>query len=172
MVFLLLLQALWFIAPAYVANGFPPMVRGRRSLDLGKKLGRHPVFGAGKTFEGTAGGILAGLLFGFLQISYQSQLPQELGLAEMSLPLVFALSIGAIVGDLIGAFIKRRMGMKRGEPALFLDQLDFLLASVLLAGFFYVPSKEIILTLFILTPPAHWLTNYMAYRLKIKKTPW
>ncbi len=172
MVLLLLLQAFWFIFPAYVANGFPPVVRGKKPLDFGKKLGKQRVFGDGKTFEGTIGGILAGIVVGWLQMALQSQLPQELGLVQFTLPLIVALSIGAIFGDLVGAFIKRRMGMKRGHPAWLLDQLDFLTVSILAASLFYRPSVEIILTLFLLTPPIHWLTNYIAYKAKIKKTPW
>ena len=172
MVLLLLLQALWFIAPAYVANGFPPVVRGKKPLDFRKKLGKQRVFGDGKTFEGTIGGILAGIFVGLVQITYQSQLPPELGLLHFTLPIVVALSIGAIFGDLIGAFIKRRMGMPRGHPAWLLDQLDFLTVSILAVSIFYKPSADIILTLFLLTPPIHWLTNYIAYKAKIKKTPW
>lgn len=169
---LLLLQAFWFIAPAYVANGFPPVVRGKRPLDFGKNLGNYRLLGDGKTFEGTLLGIIAGILVGALQVAYQSQIPQEFGLAEMTLPLAAALSIGAIAGDLIGAFIKRRLGMKRGEPALLLDQLDFLIAALLAASIFYRPGIGIILVLVVLTPPIHWLTNYVAYRASIKKTPW
>ncbi len=172
MVLLLLLQAFWFIAPAYVANGFPPVVRGKKPLDFGKNIGKYRLLGAGKTFEGTVGGILAGIFIGLVQITFQSMLPQELELTQMSLPIVIALSIGAILGDLIGAFIKRRFGMPRGHPAWLLDQLDFLVVSVLAASLFYKPPVEIILTLFLLTPPIHWLTNYTAYKAKIKKTPW
>lgn len=172
MVFLLVLQALWLIAPAYIANGFPPVVRGKRPLDSGRYLGKNRLFGDGKTVEGTIGGVLAGVLAGWLQVSYQNQIPADLGLAEMTLPLVVALSAGAIFGDLAGAFVKRRMGIRRGDPALLLDQLDFLVVALLAAGLFYAPEKEVIIALFLLTPPIHWLTNFFAYRLKIKKTPW
>lgn len=169
---LFLLQALWFIAPAYVANGSPPAIRGKKPLDFGRRLGRNRLLGDGKTFEGTAGGILAGIFIGWLQMSYQSHLPPGLGLAAMTWPLVMALSAGAIAGDIIGAFMKRRLSIKRGDPVILLDQLDFLAVSLLAAGFFYLPETAVLVALFILTPPIHWATNYIAYRAKIKQTPW
>src|SRR3989338_2415348 len=131
---LFILQALWFIFPAYVANASPVVIRGRKPLDFGKNLGKHRILGDGKTFEGTIGGIAFGVLTGAVQI-YLLQFIPNLGLPEHTIPLIIALSTGAIIGDIIGAFIKRRLGVERGHPALLLDQLDFLLAALLFASF-------------------------------------
>lgn len=168
----LILQSLWLIAPAYVANGFPPVVRGKKPLDFGKNLGRNRLLGDGKTFEGTIFGIIAGVSAGFLQMSVQGQISPELGLAKMTLPLAFALSSGAIVGDIAGAFVKRRAGIKRGDPAILLDQLDFLVVALLFAGFLVNLPLGIAAALLIITPPVHLFTNFIAYKAKIKKTPW
>ena len=172
MVWKLVLQALWFIAPAYAANGVPPVLKGRMPLDFGKSLGKYRFLGDGKTFEGTIGGILAGIAVGSIQIFYQTRLPQDLGLVELNFPIVAALSIGAIFGDIVAAFIKRRLGMERGQPAFLLDQLDFVVGSVVAASLFYRPPTELLITLLVMTPPLHWLTNFLAYKIKIKKTPW
>ncbi len=38
----------------------------------------------------------------------------------------FLMAFGGLIGDLIGSFIKRRSGIERGHPFIFLDQLGFL----------------------------------------------
>ena len=171
---LLLIQALWFILPAYAANAFPPLLKGRRPLDFGKKIRKHRILGDGKTIEGTVGGILFGFFIGLIQIYVQGFIPAEwgLGLIEMSLPLILLLSMGAVIGDILGAFTKRRFNIRRGEPAPLLDQLDFLVFAILFANFILSMRIEIIIVLLIITPPIHWVTNLVGYIASIKKTPW
>lgn len=171
---LLLIQALWFILPAYAANAFPPMLKGKRVLDFGKRLHKHRILGDGKTIEGTVGGILFGFFIGLIQIYVQGFIPAEweLNLIEMSLLLIFLLSIGAVIGDILGSFAKRRFSIKRGEPAPLLDQLDFLVFAILSANLILSIKTEIIIVLLIITPPLHWVTNLVGYFAKIKKTPW
>src|SRR3989338_8830470 len=129
---LFILQALWFIFPAYVANASPVVIRGRKPLDFGKNLGKHRILGDGKTFEGTIGGIAFGTLTGTVQIYLLQFL--SIPLPEHTIPLIIALSTGAIIGDIIGAFVKRRLSVPRGHPALLLDHLDFLLTAMLFAS--------------------------------------
>ncbi len=172
MVFLLILQALWLIFPAYVANASPVVIHGRKPLDFGKKLRKHRILGDGKTFEGTIGGIAFGTLVGALQMYTLDFLPKELLLPKHSIPLIIALSAGAIIGDIIGAFIKRRLGIPRGEPALLLDQLDFLIVALVFANFVIAISMQIIILLLIITPILHLSTNIFAYIMKIKNRPW
>jgi CDP-2,3-bis-(O-geranylgeranyl)-sn-glycerol synthase len=173
MVFLLILQALWFIFPAYVANASPVVIRGQKPLDFGKKLSKYRILGDGKTFEGTIGGIAFGALAGVLQVYlFELMELQKFGLTEHSIPLVIALSTGAIIGDIMGAFIKRRLGIARGEPALLLDQLDFLILSLIFASFVVTLKLDMIITLVIITPILHLATNIFAYATKMKSRPW
>lgn len=172
MAFLFLLHVLWFIAPSYTANGSPPVIRGRIPLDGGKKIGGKRIFGDGKTIEGTIGGILFGTCIGLLQSYAQPYMPQSLGLPVMTVQLAVLLSIGAFCGDLIGSFIKRRIGIRSGEPALFLDQEGFLITSLLLAAAAYSISIEMAVILLIITPPIHWITNVIGYIMRFKKHPW
>ena len=90
----------------------------------------------------------------------------------MSIPLILLLSIGAVFGDIVGSFTKRRFGIRRGEPAPLLDQLDFLIFAILSASLVLPVSIEIIIVLLIVTPPLHWFTNLIGYFTKVKKTPW
>ena len=170
--YLLLLQAFWFIAPAYAANGFPPLMRGQLPLDRKRLFRGHRLFGDGKTLEGTFGGIVFGVFIGSLQIYGQGYLPPELQLAEMTFPIVFLLSIGTMAGDIGGSFVKRRMVMKRGDRALFLDQLGFLLMAFLFVWPVYMPRLDMMVVLVLLTPIIHWLSNILGYWIKVKRDPW
>jgi CDP-2,3-bis-(O-geranylgeranyl)-sn-glycerol synthase len=169
----LLIQALWFIAPAYAANGFPPVMQGRRPID-GKKLFRGKrLLGDGKTWEGTLGGIMAGILVGVLQIVFQSDLAfLNLDLPAMTIALVIALSAGTMAGDLIGSFIKRRIDIKRGDAAPLLDQEGFLVAAVILAALTYNINLAMVAVLLLITPPIHWASNICGFYMKFKKKPW
>lgn len=167
---LLLVQAFWFIAPAYAANAFPPLVKGRSPLDFHKNLGKHRILGDGKTIEGSIAGILFGLFIGSLQLAFQDYV--DLGFIKMSFLLVILLSVGAILGDITGTFIKRRLGIKRGDPAILLDQLDFLAIAVVFSLLVVSLSLEIIAVLFLLTPVVHLTANYIGYKCGVKKHPW
>jgi CDP-2,3-bis-(O-geranylgeranyl)-sn-glycerol synthase len=48
-----LVKSLLIIFPAYAANGFPPLARGRRPIDFhGKFPDGSRILGEGKTIEG------------------------------------------------------------------------------------------------------------------------
>ncbi|MGQ9759491.1 MAG: CDP-2,3-bis-(O-geranylgeranyl)-sn-glycerol synthase [Candidatus Methanomethylicaceae archaeon] len=152
------LSSLILISPAYVANSMPVVFKGSRPIDRGRNFidGRR-IFGDGKTFEGFISGLFSGTLLGII-VGY---------------PLhAFLLSFGALIGDLVGAFIKRRMGMPRGHPVPLLDQLDFILGALVFVYVIYPVTLEQVLFLALVTPPIHLFANLLAYLLKLKPQPW
>jgi CDP-2,3-bis-(O-geranylgeranyl)-sn-glycerol synthase len=177
---LLVLQSLWLIAPAYAANAFPPVLKGRNPVDNGKKIGKYRILGDGKTIEGTLGGIAFGIFFGFIQRYFFPLLPDSLGLMEMSIPLIILLSMGAILGDMVNSFFKRRFGVERGERVSIINRLDFLFGALLLAyvglAIMSYPLSvirwEYIIILIVITPIMHKLANLLAFALNIKKVPY
>ena len=86
----------------------------------------------------------------------------------------FLLGCGAMAGDLLGSFIKRRQGLSRGKPSLVMDQLLFLALALL----FVYPlatrllTLEAVLFLSVLTYFVHVSANVIANRLGLKKVPW
>jgi CDP-2,3-bis-(O-geranylgeranyl)-sn-glycerol synthase len=84
------------------------------------------------------------------------------------------LSLGALLGDLAGAFVKRRLGIAPGGLLPVIDQVDFVVGAVL----FSLPvatsilSWELIVAALLITPPLHLLTNFAAYKLGLKNNPW
>jgi CDP-2,3-bis-(O-geranylgeranyl)-sn-glycerol synthase len=174
----LLAQAFWLIGPAYAANAFPPLVGGRMPIDLGKTFRGRRLLGDGKTIEGAIAGIIFGLFYGAIQILVQPHIPlaidgKTLSLITITPSIVILIAVGALAGDSIGSFIKRRLDIPRGGSLLLLDQLGFLLVSLILASLVVKIDPYIVLTLIILTPLIHWIANLIGfYVMKVKKTPW
>jgi CDP-2,3-bis-(O-geranylgeranyl)-sn-glycerol synthase len=88
-------------------------------------------------------------------------------------PLLGALmGLGTVTGDLCGAFVKRRLGLERGAPAPLLDQLDFILGTLLFTNFLFPLHPLHIVMLILITPLIHFIANIGGYLLKAKKEPW
>lgn len=162
---LLIVNALEFIFPAYVANAVPVLAGGGRPLDCGKSfLDGKPIFGKNKTIRGFLIGLIMGTAAGLAE-SLAFDYPPSFG---------FLISLGALVGDLVGAFVKRRLGLAPGELLPVVDQVDFMVGAIV----FSLPislqwlSWELVVTALIMTPPIHLLTNFAAYKLGLKSNPW
>ncbi|MEM3362550.1 MAG: CDP-2,3-bis-(O-geranylgeranyl)-sn-glycerol synthase [Candidatus Anstonellaceae archaeon] len=173
-----ILYSILFILPAYVASSSPLILGGRLPLDFNKKFfDGQPIFGKGKTWLGFFGGFFSGLLVSILEakLLINSQFDLFASNISMYLYLGFLLSLGAVIGDVLGSFIKRRLKISRGKPSFLLDQLSFLAVALIFSyfgGFRYLFSIENILFLFFLTYFVHRLANSFAYLLKLKKVPW
>ncbi len=158
-------MALLFVGPSYVANAAPLLLGGGTPVDGGRRFfDGAPILGSHKTVRGVVAGIIAGTLVG---------LAESLLLADPELLLVaFMISLGAVLGDLAGAFVKRRLRIEPGKPLPLLDQLDFVLGGLALGLVFFPMTLFSILIVVLITPPIHLGTNYGAYRLGIKKGRW
>ena len=156
-------DALLFIGPSYVANAAPLVFGGGATLDGGRKLSDgQPIFGSHKTIRGVIVGIIAGSIMGLAESPVDSR------------PILGGLMIalGAVLGDLLGAFVKRRFRVEPGKAFPVLDQLDFVLGGLLFEHPFFPLGIFSALFVVVVTPPIHLATNYGAYRLGIKKTRW
>jgi len=172
-----LVECIWLILPAYAANGLAPLVRGRRAIDSGRKLAGRRVFGDGKTWEGLVFGIVIAVLIALIEMIAYPYLPWGISdvplvIVPMSALLGFLLGSGAMVGDLVGSFIKRRFGLKRGAPAPLLDQEDFLVGSLLFASLLITVKIEWWILLLVITPVLHWTACIIGYIFKVKRTPY
>jgi len=153
-------NALLFIFPAYCANAAPVIFGGGFPIDGGRTfLDGKPIFGSHKTFRGFFSGLVVGTLVGFVQGT----------LFQYNVLLGFALSIGALVGDLLGSFFKRRLDLPPGSTLPIVDQLGFILGALLFSLPVSPPTLPIVLIVLIITLPIHFLTNFLGYRLGVKK---
>jgi CDP-2,3-bis-(O-geranylgeranyl)-sn-glycerol synthase len=155
--------ALLFIGPSYVANASPLVFGGGRPLDGNRKFSDgRPIFGAHKTVRGLLAGIIGGSLVGL----GESLVDPRLAVAGL------VISIGAVLGDLLGAFVKRRLGMSPGRLFPVVDQLDFVLGALAFSYWLFPMNLLSTLIVILVTPPIHLGTNLGAYLLGLKKTYW
>ncbi len=164
--FELIVGAIWFILPAYVANAAPVILGGGTPLDWGRKFtDRRRIFGPGKTIRGFAAGLIAGTILGVLQGTATGQFSTYFIHG-------FLLALGALTGDLLGSFVKRRLNIARGDTAPVLDQLGFVVFALLLTSPLVAPGWDVILAILIITLPIHLATNFVGYRLGLKSRPY
>jgi CDP-2,3-bis-(O-geranylgeranyl)-sn-glycerol synthase len=155
-----------------VANIFACLLGGGRPLDLGRNfVDGMRILGDGVTIKGSFFGMLCGMTAGLFMAPFDNPfLPSATFLSKMA--LAFLLSFGAIFGDAVGSFIKRRLKMKRGAPAPLLDQLNFVVGGLLFSALMVKITLEVALILLVLTPIGHLLVNKAGYLLKLKEVPW
>ncbi len=160
---LLIAQALLFIFPAYCANAVPVLAGGGLAMDFGKNFfdGKR-VFGNNKTFRGFFFGLAVGIAIGSVECML------------FGYPLLFILltPLGALLGDLTAAFMKRRLGIAPGGMFPIVDQVDFVVGAIVFALPLGMVNWGLAVAALIITPPIHLLTNIVAYKLKLKKNPW
>lgn len=191
-----ILQAFWIVIPIYVANASAVIVGGGTPIDFGKtgKDGRR-ILGDGKTWRGLFSGTFLGMTAGFgLAVGATLLSGSEysfLGLTNfegfpLMILILFSLCFGALLGDIVESFFKRRIGKDRGQDWIPFDQLDFLVGALGLSfvvseflfllqltadhWFFSNLSLWHVLLLLVVTPFIHITANVLFRRAKHRKT--
>lgn len=171
--------AWWILLPAYAANAFALLSKYLKAqpIDQGMKLKKHRILGKGKTIEGFVIGLAAGTAVGIAETLLYPDINLYATSFGVSLPAMsffigFMIAFGALAGDAIGSFIKRRMNLKRGAKFSIIDKLDFVIGAILFSYWFTDISVLMIVIMIIMTPLLHKVTNIIGYTLKIKKEPW
>lgn len=180
------LAGVWLMLPALVPNSAAVLFGGGAPMDFGRSWRGKRILGDGKTWRGFLGGALTGLGVGALQIIATvlvgDQDSHGFGDLPWAVAVVAALSFGAMTGDCVGSFLKRRMGVGRGEKAPVLDQYNFVVGAVALAllvspGWFlghYVEDNGVygLLLFLAVVPLLHRSVNIIGYKLGKKNVPW
>ncbi|KZX15063.1 hypothetical protein MBCUT_17510 [Methanobrevibacter cuticularis] len=156
------LYAVYLILPAYIANISGLAFGGGTPLDLSKNFrdGRR-IIGDGVTQRGFIIGTILGTIVGIIQGII-------IGSPIHGLILGFLLSFGALLGDGVGSFIKRRLNIARGNPAPVLDQLDFIVGALILASLYIHISWTAVLIIAVITFIVHIISNMIAHLIGIK----
>ena len=155
-------------------------------MDFCKSWKGKRILGDGKTWRGFIGGIILSILVGVAQMILSDPFsPTHFGFGRTyaeGIPLIAVLVIGAMLGDCLGAFVKRRKGIPVGGKAPVLDQYDFAIVSVVFAlvfytswfidyfisDYFWIGS----ILLIALIPVLHRIFNIIGYKLGKKHVPW
>ena len=183
------LSVLWLLLPAYVANAIATIPKGRGPpMDFGRSWpgdGRR-VLGPSKTWSGFLFGGFVAMPVGLLEAWLILLAPPNLKLVpvlapsvDAAIPLVALLTFGAMAGDALGSFLKRRLGRASGARTIFLDQLPFVLVPILV-GLALYPGVFVgvfvswtgVFWLLVYTLGLHAFFNWVGYRAGLKKVPW
>lgn len=175
-----LFKCFYFMLPVYFANMAPVMIKGsfkelKVPVDFGTKLDSHTIFGRHKTFRGLIFGIVFAIIIAFIQyMLYDIEFFKLISFIDYSnwLLLGVLLGSGAVMGDLVESFFKRRLNVKPGKPLIPWDQLDFVIGSLIFIYPIYRLSLAQIATILILSFVLHVTINHTAYYLKIRKEKW
>jgi CDP-2,3-bis-(O-geranylgeranyl)-sn-glycerol synthase len=175
----LILQSFYFILPAYVANMAPVIVRKinflKYPLDCKMKFKGKRILGTNKTFRGLVSGIIGSTIIAFVQYNLSSY-TYFLNLSLLNYaawPLIgFLMGFGAIFGDAIESFIKRRLNIAPGSSLKFWDQIDFIIGATLFISFIAIIRWDVLATIFIISPLLTVIVNYSAHYLKIRRKKW
>jgi CDP-2,3-bis-(O-geranylgeranyl)-sn-glycerol synthase len=180
-----LLFALWFFAPAGLANVAPILAnkvpgweRWQTPLDFGLQWRGRRLLGDHKTWRGLISGLIAGTLALWLQVTLCHH---SAWLVSVSRPLNYAtlpiirlgllMSFGALIGDGLKSFFKRQLNVISGHSWFPFDQLDYVAGGLLLSALVVrlpaVLYAWITVTYFML----HLLFSYLGYLLKLKDRP-
>jgi len=171
-------DALWLMFPAYVANSSAVLFAGTLPIDLEKKFsdGRR-ILGPGKTFRGLIGGTMTGVAVGVIQQAVRVH--TLLGVPSFDpIFVVITLSFGALLGDIVKSFFKRRLGFEKGASFPIADQYDFVVGALLFTYIFFPEwltlnfVAPVFIAVIVLTAPIHLVVNYLGFRLGKKNVWW
>jgi CDP-2,3-bis-(O-geranylgeranyl)-sn-glycerol synthase len=174
----------FFFAPAGVANLVPPLVakvpfikRFNQPLDFGKSYKGIRIFGAHKTFRGLIAGMVFATLAVIIQIAMyeNSEYIREISLIDYSSINPFLLGVlfgaGALIGDAVESFCKRRIGVEPGKAWFPFDQIDYIIGAILFTLLYIQLPWYLYVYILVLYFGLHLLFSYVGYLLKFKDGP-
>ena len=179
-----LLSCFYFFLPAYFTNMTPPLIRRvglfnflDKPVDFGRKFKGEAILGKNKSWRGVIFGSIIGILVAGLQLwLYRFSFIKEISFFDYSeiniLAFGFLISIGAIFGDLLFAFIKRRLKMEPGQKFIPFDQTNYVIGAALFLTPFLKINILIWITIFLLTFFLHLIINRIGYHLGLHKNKW
>jgi CDP-2,3-bis-(O-geranylgeranyl)-sn-glycerol synthase len=175
---------MYFLLPAAFANMAPVMFKNKLKfleipIDGGKTWMGKPIFGSHKTVRGFVSGVVLAMLVALAQ-SWLSRytVMQAFSVVDFSRGYGFALLVGflmgfgALLGDLVKSFVKRRMGIEAGKPFIPFDEVDFALGALVFSTIVIDISWSIALTSIGLAFTFHIIINHIAFYAGIRKEKW
>ena len=182
----MLLVGVWVFVPALLPNSAAVVFGGGTPVDFGRSWRGKRILGDGKTWRGFFGGAFSGIVLGLIMIgaAWLADSPDLWGYGTVAdgIGIVVCLAVGSLLGDMLGSFLKRRLGIERGMKAPILDQYDFVIGAFLVVTVFYpqwVWSTYVegwhIAALVLLLAIVWFLhrgVNIIGYRLGLKNEPW
>ena len=173
------LKCFYLMLPAYFANMAPVMVKKINlfvfPIDFNKEIGDKPILGKNKTFRGLIFGVVFAVIIAYLQfLLYDLELFRNVSFIDYSDWLLFGflMGFGALTGDLIKSFFKRRLGIKPGAKFVPFDQTDFVVGALVSITPIFDLTLNIFVIALLLSFILHIIVNHLAFYLKIRNEKW
>jgi CDP-2,3-bis-(O-geranylgeranyl)-sn-glycerol synthase len=172
-----LIQVFWILIPAIFANLSPVLVKKvdflNYPVDFYRKLGNKRLFGENKTYRGFFFGILAAILIAYIQMKTTPYLFVDFIFDYGSINIIAfgaLLGFGALFGDLVKSFVKRRIGKKEGQSWLPFDQIDWAVMSLIFLNLMINISLLTNILVLVIGGVGHAAFNYVGYLMNLKKS--
>ncbi len=166
----------------YLANMAPVITKGvfknlAKPIDFGKKINGKEILGSHKTFRGLLFGVVFGILTALIQfLLYRYEAFNKVSIFDYglmsSIILGALMGFGAVFGDMVKSFFKRRVKIEPGKPWIPFDQIDFVIGGLLLSFIIFIPPIPYIVMIIVVSPLGHIAVNHLAFYLKIRKEKW
>ena len=176
----IILQCFYFMLPAYFANMAPVLAKNMfrkmaLPIDFNMKLGKYAIFGENKTYRGLVAGVIAAIGVAYVQFFlYSENILSDFAIVDYSnwLLIGFLLGFGAMFGDMVKSFVKRRLGLKPGMPFVPFDQLDFVFGALIFVYPVARLSMEKMAIILFISLILHIIINHIAFYTGIRKERW
>lgn len=179
------LFAFWFFIPAGIANMAPvivaqiPVLRKMNApMDFGATLKGKPLLGPHKTWRGLGAGIIAATLTFWAQqslvrhLGWFAQQASDHRYLTLSIGIAgLAFAVGALGGDAVKSFIKRRKGIASGGVWLPYDLVDHIVGAAIIVAPLVMFDWWVYAIVFCVWAFANLGISYVAYLLKVKERP-
>jgi CDP-2,3-bis-(O-geranylgeranyl)-sn-glycerol synthase len=182
------LMCIWYLLPAALGNHVAScgnrlwlplsvkeaLARLARPVDSGALWRGKEIFGKHKTWRGIVMGVITGMITAgiqsalFLNFAF-FRVNTLVDYSRVNFALFGALlGAGALTGDLVKSFIKRRAGVASGKPWFPWDQLDWITGSMLFGCVLYVPPVSVVAVTVVLYTIVHLCSDRIVFLMGIK----
>lgn len=180
-----LLFSFWFLLPAALANvapifaaHLPFLKRFSRPIDGGRTWNGTEILGSHKTWRGLISGLIVSVIIVWLQqlcVAHFGWAQYLAGSVQYhDLPTILfglALGFGALGGDAIKSFFKRRVGVQSGKSWLPFDQLDYVIGASAMSFLFVILPYYMYIWLLAIWFTMHIIASYVGWLLGLKDEP-
>lgn len=162
-------------APAMAANMAPVFASKynlfmwlNKAVDLGIMIRGKRLLGENKTLRGFFVGVLSAMCVGIFIFLFIHEKPYDSFLHALIYGA--ATGFGALVGDSVKSFFKRRRNIKSGDLWIPFDQIDFVIGATAVAIFFVPISFSIFFIAIIFIGLLSYVVSKIGFALHIKKS--
>jgi CDP-2,3-bis-(O-geranylgeranyl)-sn-glycerol synthase len=182
-----ILSLIWIFMPVWlantgpvIANNIPMLERYNKPLDFQKTWRGKRLLGDNKTIRGLAAGMVVGMVTAALQMfavfinpnleNYSYSVVDYTSWITLIIGLV--MGFGALAGDSIKSFFKRRFNIPPGKSWVPFDQLDFVIGGTAVSTLFFVLPTQLYILMLLIALVAHPAVNIISWLLRLQDKPY